>query len=334
MNYPKISVVTPSYNQGAFLEETILSILNQNYPNLEFIIIDGGSTDQSVDIIRKYEKDIAYWVSEKDRGQSHAMNKGIEKSTGDILTTIFSDDLLTPGALHKVAELFNQADSSVSIIHGSTVLFNSKGDIKEEPGYPNPSFERYLSGLCFSHTAGFVRRNYLNYVGNYNEKRHFGMDYDLYSRLLMVSRFQRVEHIFSKYRFHDESKTVALSSRFTNDWIQSFVNLAVNNDLHEVLVALKEVGVFNANLEAPDAYEFTFEKIKPDQRRMVYYFLSDIMRADYRTQNYKRAARLARYLSAHFDLQDENDVRKIAVRLKIYPAFLLASAKKLKGWVK
>lgn len=334
MNYPKISVVTPSFNQGAFLEETILSILNQDYPNLEFIIIDGGSTDQSVDIIRKYEKNIAYWVSEKDRGQSHAMNKGIERATGEILTTIFSDDLLTPGALHKVADLFNQADSSVSIIHGSTVLFNSKGDIKEESGYPNPSFERYLSGLCFSHTAGFVRRKYLNYVGNYNEKRHFGMDYDLYSRLLMVSRFQRVEHIFSKYRFHEESKTVALSSRFTNDWVQSFVNLAVNNDLNNVLKALGEVGVFDVNLQAAEAYEFAFEKIRPDQNKMLYYFLSDIMRADYRTQNFERAAKLAKYLSTHFDLQDENDVKKIAVRLRLFPAFVLTSARKIKRWIK
>jgi len=90
---PKFSIVTPSYNQGQFLEETILSVLDQKYSNLEYIIIDGGSTDESVEIIRRYEKHLAYWVSEKDRGQVHAINKGIEKITGDIFGFVNSDDL-------------------------------------------------------------------------------------------------------------------------------------------------------------------------------------------------------------------------------------------------
>jgi len=97
--FPRISVITPSYNQGHFLDQTIRSVLDQNYPNLEYIIIDGGSTDQSVEIIKKYEDQLLYWVSEPDRGQSHALNKGFARATGDILCWINSDDCLEKGAL-------------------------------------------------------------------------------------------------------------------------------------------------------------------------------------------------------------------------------------------
>lgn len=106
--YPKISIVTPSYNQGQFIEETILSILNQGYPNLEYIVIDGGSTDETVHILEKYNKQIAYWVSEKDDGQAHAINKGFAKATGDICAYINSDDLFLPGAFDKVVASYNE----------------------------------------------------------------------------------------------------------------------------------------------------------------------------------------------------------------------------------
>lgn len=105
-NYPKISIVTPSYNQGKYIEETILSVLNQSYPNLEYIIIDGGSTDNSVEIIKKYENKLKFWISEKDSGQTNAINKGFEHATGDIFAYLNSDDVYLPNTLHLIAKLF------------------------------------------------------------------------------------------------------------------------------------------------------------------------------------------------------------------------------------
>lgn len=107
MQYPKISIVTPSYNQANYLEETIISVLNQNYSNLEYIIIDGGSTDGSVNIIKKYEKQLFYWISEPDEGQYHAIKKGFDKSTGEIMTYINSDDVLINGSLNTIADIFS-----------------------------------------------------------------------------------------------------------------------------------------------------------------------------------------------------------------------------------
>ncbi len=113
--FPRITIVTPSYNQGQYIEETILSVINQDYPNLEYIIIDGGSSDNTVEIIKKYSDRITYWISEKDNGQAHAINKGFRKATGDILNWLNSDDQLQPGALKIIAQRFGESPEGVMI---------------------------------------------------------------------------------------------------------------------------------------------------------------------------------------------------------------------------
>src|SRR6202012_3617872 len=121
---PRITVVTPSYNQGAFLEQTIRSVLGQLYPNLEYFVFDGGSTDESVDIIKRYESQLAGWVSEKDRGQSNALNKGFARATGDILCWVNSDDFLLPGALHEAARRLGEGPD---LIYGKCLSFSDTG---------------------------------------------------------------------------------------------------------------------------------------------------------------------------------------------------------------
>src|SRR5688500_9132307 len=124
MPLPRITVVTPSYNQGAFLEQTMASVLGQGYENLEYIVMDGGSTDHSVEIIRRHESRLTYWVSEKDGGQAQALNKGFARATGDILCWLNSDDFFLPGVLHEVAGLLGQGDE---LIYGDCLSFSDKG---------------------------------------------------------------------------------------------------------------------------------------------------------------------------------------------------------------
>ena len=129
--YPKISVITPSYNQGIYIEETIQSVLNQNYPNLEYIIIDGGSSDSTVEVIKKYESKIDFWVSEKDKGQADAINRGFAKATGDILCWLNSDDYFFPDTLKYVASQLN--------IEKKEILFGEVDHIFEPHGQIKPS---------------------------------------------------------------------------------------------------------------------------------------------------------------------------------------------------
>ena len=123
--WPRVSIVTPSYNQGQFVEETIRSVLLQGYPHLEYMVVDGGSIDQSVQIIRKYEPWLAFWVSEKDNGQSHAINKGWRRAQGDIIAYLNSDDRLEVGALRCVAEMF-VAQPGLAVVYGDRNMVNGK----------------------------------------------------------------------------------------------------------------------------------------------------------------------------------------------------------------
>ena len=141
---PSISIVTPSYNQAAFLEETIRSVLLQGYPNLEYIVMDGGSTDGSVEIIKKYEKHLTYWTSQKDAGASDAIRKGFERATGSILAYLNSDDLYLPGAIHHLINRFKTAGADV--VYGNTYWIDDRSRILAERRQTPFSRFAYLYG--------------------------------------------------------------------------------------------------------------------------------------------------------------------------------------------
>jgi glycosyltransferase involved in cell wall biosynthesis len=205
---PKFSIVTPSFNQGRFLEQTILSVLDQNYPNLEYIIIDGGSTDETVEIIRRYEDRLAYWISEKDRGQVHAINKGLEKCTGDVFAFINSDDVYLPGTFAAVAEHFENYPESEWVC-GDTIMFGEEHPTELIQSVVPLSAAHCLSWAYTAAQPGHFWKHELVQDG-FDESWPYDFDHDLYVRLLLAGH--RCEHIplpFAAYRLHAVSKTVA-----------------------------------------------------------------------------------------------------------------------------
>lgn len=214
---PRISIVTPSFNQADFIEETILSILGQNYPKLEYIVMDGGSTDGSAEIIRSYESRLTYWVSEKDRGQSHAINKGLKRCTGDIFNWINSDDLLLPGALWAVAKAWQQRPGS--IVAGGTEFFNSGGTFAttRARGQTLRNFVRFWESADWewAQQGTFLPLAGVQAIDGVEEKLRYCMDYQMMVRLLMRGlEVSYVDRPLARFRFHDMSKTVGSREQF------------------------------------------------------------------------------------------------------------------------
>jgi len=219
--YPKISIITPSFNQGQYIEQTILSIINQNYPNLEYIIIDGGSTDNTTDIIKKYEPFISYWTSEPDRGQSDALNKGLAKCTGDIFNWINSDDYLEENALFKVAEHFTNNPAS-ELVCGWCSLFDEE-TLKESFKHRTEIFktlEETLVEQRINQPASFYKLSIVKKIGGINDQLNYVMDLDLWFRYL-VTRGQKnilvVDDLLAHFRLHDQSKTIKLLPEFRKE---------------------------------------------------------------------------------------------------------------------
>jgi glycosyltransferase involved in cell wall biosynthesis len=205
-DWPKISIVTPSYNQGQYLEETIRSVLLQGYPNLEYIIIDGGSTDSSVEIIKKYEPWLTYWESKKDAGQSQAINKGFAQSTGEIMAWINSDDFYAPGAFSYVARAFlNQETFWVA---GITHKVDSSGNIIAQGKKYEESLENWHVGAPYLQPGIFWRRQLWQKSGQLDESLHYSFDYDLLMRFIQYQPFAYwIDQHIANFRIHSESKS-------------------------------------------------------------------------------------------------------------------------------
>ncbi|MBA7541074.1 hypothetical protein ES705_33381 [subsurface metagenome] len=204
--FPLVSIVTPSYNQAQFLEETILSVLNQDYPNLEYIIIDGGSGDGSVDIIQKYDRRLAYWVSEPDRGQSHALNKGIAHATGDILFWLNGDDLCLPGVFSSAVEAFSQQPVP-RIVIGQAHVIDHEGKLCGELKSRFTSWADYATGKCIiRQVATFFDRKLFDELGGVDESLEYSMDFDLLLRFTYLHRPLIVNEYLAAYRRHETTK--------------------------------------------------------------------------------------------------------------------------------
>jgi glycosyltransferase involved in cell wall biosynthesis len=207
MTDPVVSIITPSYNQAEFLEETIQSVLVQDYPRIEYIVIDGGSTDGSLDIIKRYTDHLAAWLSEPDAGQTEAINKGFNRATGDIFAWINSDDVYEPGAVCEVVEYF-RSNPAVGLVYGRANYIDTTGEVTGHFPAAETDYKRLLQGYVhIPQQSAFFRGRLWQLVGPLDPTFHFAMDYDLWVRLAAVTAIAHVHHTWANFRIHSDAKT-------------------------------------------------------------------------------------------------------------------------------
>ena len=207
-NLPIVTVVTPSYNQGEFIESTILSVLEQDYPNIEYIIMDGKSTDGTLDILKKYDDRIK-WFSEKDRGQSHALNKGFKIARGSVIGWLNSDDRYLPGAIANAVETF-QKYPQCGLVYGNCRIIDENESICGSLVVNDYSMKGFVSSdsINICQPAAFFKKEVLEKVGYINEDLHYIMDFDLWIRFSLVTEFVKSNDFLADFRVHGSSKTI------------------------------------------------------------------------------------------------------------------------------
>ncbi|HEX8431067.1 MAG TPA: glycosyltransferase family 2 protein [Longimicrobium sp.] len=218
--WPRITLVTPSYNQGRYIEETIRSVLLQGYPNLEYVVFDGGSTDETVEILRRYDRWITHWASERDRGQTHAIAKGLDAATGDLFNWINSDDQLTPGALQEVGRVWALDRPHLVVGRCLTVDADDRGLVHEWlPRAPRrPTDFLKPDAVILAQPSTYLDTAMLREIGGVREELHYVMDWELYLRmtLRLRDRLRSAEtmELLSTALAHPDAKTTAHPAEF------------------------------------------------------------------------------------------------------------------------
>lgn len=218
--WPKISVVTVSYNQAEFLESTLRSVLDQAYPNLEYIVIDGGSTDGSKEILERYSDAFDYWVSEPDEGQTHGLIKGFQRTTGNIQCWLNSDDLFEPDALRIVAGYFMR-DPNVRFLYGDSIWIDRDGHpLRPKNEIPFNRFIWTYDYNYFPQPSTFWRRDLYEQVGGLDVQFNLALDSDLWAKFATVTRPRHIPRVLSRMRFYPEQKNQRLRADSNReDWI-------------------------------------------------------------------------------------------------------------------
>lgn len=208
-----ISIVTPSYNQAKYLEQTIQSVLRQDYPQIEYIVIDGASNDGSVEIIKKYQDKLAYWVSEKDGGQAEAINKGFAKATGEIIAWLNSDDYYLPGTVAAAARIFEE-HPDVVLTYGNMLAVDEHGKTFNALIYKQLTLEDLLCFHIIGQPAVFMRTSALKKAGGLNPNFHFLLDHWLWLQLAKQGKLLHVNQTWAAARYHPEAKNRAQAHKF------------------------------------------------------------------------------------------------------------------------
>lgn len=240
-NYPKISIVTVSYNQGQFIEDNIKSVIEQDYPNIEHIIIDAGSTDGTLEILKKYDKHLN-WVSEPDKGQSDGLNKGFKKATGDIIGWFNSDDRVPTNALKYVSDFFIKNPEKIAVV-GDQRLIDEHGEelrVTKSRAYTYDFLLNHARGITQNST--FFKRSVFDKIGYLNEDIHFAMDRDLFIRISKIRDMPYIPKILGEFRIQEDAKTALGSYYFAKDMLKirrkykgEFFSSGNKNDIYLVI---------------------------------------------------------------------------------------------------
>ncbi len=335
INWPKISIVTPSYNQGQFIEETIRSILLQNYPNLEYIIIDGGSKDDTVEIIKKYEKYITYWVSEHDEGQSHAINKGIEKSTGEIFNWLNSDDFYEKNALFNIA--INFINNNPDIVTGTVRVLEIDAENWYITGHYIGKFckKGYAIARLFQPST-FLLMKKVKQLGEISTELHHVMDVEWYLKYLLYFGFDKIceiDEIIVNYRHHEASKSIAKKDIFMPEIEFLYYRMALlisENKIADFIkkhILVEEIKSLDYKMKLDEKY-LNIKILKETLSNFLYKYFSE----HYVKGNLKLARKLA-YLIEYKDLAEyrKQKFRLPQWRLKnIYP--ILVTWRRIKSF--
>lgn len=223
--YPMVSIVMPTYNQGKYIEEAIRSLLLQNYPNLEFFVMDGGSTDETVEIIKKYQPWITYWESKKDGGQSNAINKGLAKCSGEWFNWLNSDDYFLPNALFNLTSAIIDANYKPTAVCGDILVVKENGvPFALKKTKKNLFYEDFI-GTGYYQTAGLYDIDVVRMFNGLDENLHYTMDIKFTMQLNLVSETERVDNNIMVARTHSQNKGSAQAGKFYHDWIKAYAHL-------------------------------------------------------------------------------------------------------------
>ena len=290
MSLPVISIITPSYNQVAYLEQTIRSVLEQNYPQIEYMVVDGESTDCSVDIIRKYDGRLAWWVSEADSGQADAINKGFARASGEIVAWLNSDDYYLPNTIPAVMELFAKHPEA-GLIYGDVLSVDGEGNPINIQCFQPYTLDDMMAFKIISQPAVFMRRSILEKAGYLDPSYHFLLDHHLWLRMVQLAPLVYSPQILAAARYHDDAKNISHAEQFGGEafkileWVEAQPGLAERllENKPEIMAGahhlnafyLVEAGKMRAGLIAYyHAYRYHPRTVYKAWKRIIYAFFS------------------------------------------------------------
>lgn len=327
MNTPKITIITPSFNQAQFIEQTIDSVLSQNYPNLEYIIIDGGSSDGSADIIKRYDSHLTYWVSEPDKGQSDAINKGLHRATGDVINWLNSDDYFQADALAYIGEVFS--DSKVNVLCGRSRKFDTDYEFfSTGTDVYDTNLAKTIGWARIDQPETFFRKSAYDEIGGVSTSLHYLMDREWWIRYLLkygLDGIVKSDKILVNFRLHPQSKTVSQANVFQLDHDAIFFSLAQQSGHSQIANFIKKLFVITLNYEFP-----YFEVSKEILYSSYMYYLLHRAHELYYTGDYKKARLILHFIDA--EMLHEQD-HKLHKRLLFRSNPVISSfIKSLKSW--